>query len=55
MKTTFITTLFILCSTLDGWLLNETDLQIEERAAQVYHKYQKCGINGARNLFTTGF
>jgi len=40
---------------LDGWLLGENDLQIEERAAQAYHKYQKCGIRGARNLFTTGF
>lgn len=40
---------------LDGWLLNETGLQIEERAAQAYHQYQKCGIKGARGLFTTGW
>jgi hypothetical protein len=46
---------YTLKAAIDGWLLNETDLQIEERAAQAYHKYQKCGINGARNLFTTGF
>ncbi|HBH24362.1 MAG TPA: hypothetical protein DDY13_13175 [Cytophagales bacterium] len=24
-------------------------------AAQTYNNYQKCGIKGARNLFTTGF
>lgn len=46
---------YTLKAVIDGWLLNESDLQIEERAAQAYHKYQKCGINGARNLFTTGF
>lgn len=40
---------------LDGWLLGETALEIEERAAQAYHQYQKCGIKGARGLFTTGW
>lgn len=46
---------YTLKSALDGWILRETDEQIEERAAQTYHRYQKCGIDGARNLFTTGF
>lgn len=46
---------YTLKSAIDGWLLNETGKQIDERAAQTYHKYQKCGIKGARNLFTTGF
>ncbi|MGB0432534.1 MAG: hypothetical protein ACPGLV_18805, partial [Bacteroidia bacterium] len=40
---------------IDSWLKGETGLQIEERAAQAYNQYQKCGIKGARNLFTTGF
>ncbi len=40
---------------IDGWLLEETDEQILERAAQAYNKYQKCGIKGARNLFRTGY
>lgn len=39
----------------DGWLLNKTPQQIRDRAAQAYHKYQNCGIKGARRLFTTGF
>ena len=46
---------YTLKSAIDGWILNESGTQIDERAAQVYHKYQKCGIRGARNLFTTGF
>ena len=46
---------YTLKSAIDGWILGETGTEIDERAAQAYHKYQKCGINGARNLFTTGF
>jgi hypothetical protein len=46
---------YTLKAALDGWLLNETGKQIDERAAQAYNKYQKCGIKGARNLFTTGY
>ncbi|WP_117885230.1 hypothetical protein [Aureibaculum luteum] len=46
---------YVLKAALDGWIYNETGKQIDERAAQAYHKYQKCGIKGARNLFTTGF
>ncbi len=40
---------------IDGWLLKETDAAIKERAAQAYHKYQKCGMRGARNLLVTGY
>lgn len=46
---------YTLKSAIDGWILNEPSVAIDERAAQTYNKYQKCGINGARNLFTTGF
>ena len=46
---------YTLKSAIDGWILNETDGQISERAAQAYHKYQKCGIRGARNLLVTGY
>lgn len=46
---------YTLKSAINGWILNETGKQIDERAAQAYHKYQKCGIKAARNLFTTGF
>ncbi|WP_289056165.1 hypothetical protein [Carboxylicivirga marina] len=46
---------YTLNSAIEGWLNNETGAEIDERAAQTYNKYQKCGIRGARNLFTTGF
>ncbi|MGY6648706.1 hypothetical protein [Wenyingzhuangia sp. IMCC45574] len=46
---------YTLKAALDGWMLNESGKQIDERAAQAYHKYQKCGIKGARNLFATGY
>ena len=46
---------YTLKSAIDGWLVGESGNAIEERAAQTYNKYQKCGIRGARNLFTTGF
>lgn len=40
---------------LDGWMKNESGKKISERAAQAYHKYQKCGINGARRLLVSGY
>jgi len=46
---------YTLEAALNGWVANESGKEMEERAAQAYHKYQKCGIRGARNLFTTGF
>ena len=39
---------------LDGWIREESNEQIVERAAQAYNKYQKCGIKGSRNLFSSG-
>ncbi|MFV0541544.1 MAG: hypothetical protein ACK5MZ_09970 [Aestuariibaculum sp.] len=46
---------YVLNAALNGWINNESGTSIDERAAQAYNKYQKCGIKGARNLFTTGF
>ncbi|MEM6720827.1 MAG: hypothetical protein AAF611_15965 [Bacteroidota bacterium] len=40
---------------IDGWILGESDADIRERAAKAYHKYQKCGIRGARGLLVTGY
>lgn len=40
---------------IDGWILNETNAQISERAAKAYHQYQKCGLNAARRLLVTGY
>ncbi|MGC6431948.1 MAG: hypothetical protein ACON5F_12960 [Jejuia sp.] len=40
---------------LDGWILNESDEEIRERAAKAYNHYQKCGIKGAKRLLVTGW
>ena len=39
---------YTLKAAIDGWMNNETGEQIDERAAQTYNQYQKCGIRGAR-------
>ncbi len=46
---------YTLKAAITGWILNESDSQIRERAAQAYHAYQKCGIRGARGLLVTGY
>ncbi|MCK5682628.1 hypothetical protein KAJ27_00845 [bacterium] len=46
---------YTLKSAIDGWILNESGTKIDERAARTYNQYQKCGLRGARRLFTTGF
>ena len=46
---------YTLKATIDGWLMEESDEAIAERAAQAYHKYQKCGLRGARGLFKKGY
>ena len=45
---------YILKAALDGLIKKETGKQINESTAKDYNKYQKCGIKGERNLFTTG-
>lgn len=40
---------------LDGWVKDETDLEIRNRAAEAYNYYQKCGIKGAKRLLVTGY
>lgn len=46
---------YTLKSALDGWMVNESDQQIRQRAAAAYDQYQKCGLNAARRLFATGW
>lgn len=46
---------YTLKAAIDGWVLKESNAQIRQRAAQAYHKYQKCGMRGARNLLVTGY
>ena len=37
----------------DGWANNENGEKIRLRAANAYHKYQKCSLKGAKSLFYT--
>jgi hypothetical protein len=46
---------YILHAVLEGWLKKESPQFIHERAYRAYHKYQRCGLKGARGLFTTGW
>lgn len=46
---------YVLSAALDGWIQKESDEQVRLRAADAYHKYQKCGVRAARGLFATGF
>lgn len=46
---------YTLKSAIDGWILQETNDQIRERAAVAYDKYQRCGLKGARRLLVTGW
>jgi hypothetical protein len=46
---------YTLDAAIDSWIINDLPAVTREKAAQVYHQYQKCGIKGARNLFATGF
>ena len=46
---------YTLDTAIDCWINNEKPSVVREKAAQTYNQYQKCGINGARNLFATGF
>lgn len=40
---------------ISGYLLNESNEQIRNRAAKAYAKYQKCSEKAARNLLLTGW
>ena len=46
---------YVLSAAIDGWIRKESDEQIRLRAADAYHKYQRCGVKAARGLFATGF
>ena len=46
---------YVLSAAIEGWIKKESDEQIRLRAADVYHKYQHCGVKAARGLFATGW
>ncbi len=46
---------YTLHAIINSWMKNESGPKAQEVAAQAYNKYQRCGVNGARNLFKSGF
>ena len=40
---------------ISGYVNDETNEQIRNRAAGAYSKYQKCGIGAAKKLLVTGW
>ncbi len=46
---------YIIHDAITGYLNNESNLAIQNRAAQAYSKYQKCSLKAARNLLVTGW
>lgn len=46
---------YILHDALTGYLQNESNTSVQNRAAKAYAKYQNCSIKAARNLFVTGW
>jgi hypothetical protein len=46
---------YILHDALDGWVIGETDVQIQNRAAAAYAKFQKISIKSAQRLLVTGY
>jgi hypothetical protein len=46
---------YTLKSALDGWIAEENNEQIRDRAAGAYDKYQKCGIRAAHRLLVSGW
>ncbi len=46
---------YVLKAAIDGWALNEDGDAVRRRAAAAYNQYQRCGMNAAMKLFSTGW
>jgi len=46
---------YILEAALRGWLRGESNSRVRNRSALAYHRYQRCGIRGAKRLLVTGW
>ena len=46
---------FILEAIINNWAILEPEEKIRQSAGNAYHRIKRCGINGARNLFSTGW
>jgi len=46
---------YVMRAILDAWGSGKSPTEIRTAAGAAYHRYQKCGIKGATNLFKTGW
>jgi hypothetical protein len=46
---------YVLKAAMDGWVLNENEEEVRRRAATAYNQYQRCGVNAALRLFSSGW
>jgi len=46
---------YVLKAALDGWIAGEDGNAVRRRAAENYHKYQRCGMNAALRQFASGW
>ena len=46
---------FVMEGVINNWALMKSDEEIRLSAGDAYHRVKKCGVNGARNLFSTGW
>ena len=46
---------YVLSAIIDAWALQKPEQEVWLAAATAYNQYQKCGIKGAKNLFSTGW
>ncbi len=45
---------YVVRAVLDAWGAGKSGAEIRKAAGAAYHRYQKCGLNGATRLFHTG-
>ncbi len=46
---------YVMEAVIESWLNLNTGAQIRVNTGKAYHKFQKCGLRGATNLFRTGW
>lgn len=46
---------YVLAAIIESWAKQQSPADIRLAAAKAYNQYQKCGLNGAKRLFKTGW
>lgn len=46
---------YVLRAAVESWAAGEGDAAAADRAAEAYHRYQKCGLKASKKLLVTGW